>query len=67
MIEGRYRFGCGKFKSAAHGGREVIVAAGGYAGSNGLPFRKVEILDFYGDNEWVSGKYLIKCRKDFKR
>ena len=57
MIEGRYRFGCGKFKSAAHGGREVIVAAGGYAGSTGLPFSKVEILDFYGDNEWVSGTF----------
>ena len=57
LIEGRYRFGCGKFKSAAHGGREVIVAAGGYAGSNGLPFSKVEILDFYGDNEWESGTF----------
>ena len=56
MNEGRYRFGCGKFKSAAHGGRDVIVAAGGYSGSDVYPFSKVEFLDFTNDNEWTAGK-----------
>ena len=50
MLEGRYRFGCGKFNSATHEDREIIVVAGGYSGSDGYPFGKVEFLDFSGDN-----------------
>ena len=64
MLDGRYRFGCGKFKSAAHEGREIIVVAGGYAGSDGYPFGKVEFLDFSRDNTWTLGKsFFLKQNK----
>ena len=57
LVNGRYRFGCAKFKSAAHEDREVIVVAGGYAESNGYPFDSVEILDFTKNTPWKSGKF----------
>lgn len=58
LKQGRFRFGCAKFKSEAHDNREVIVAAGGYAESNGYPFDSVEILDFTITDEWQAGPKL---------
>jgi hypothetical protein len=62
MMTKRWQHSCGIFKSAAHQGRNVVIAAGG---SNAGGLDSVEILD-PTTNTWNEGKiyldfYYIIC------
>jgi hypothetical protein len=56
MITKRYRHSCGIFKSAAHQGRNIVIAAGGHNGYNDLD--SVEFLD-PTTNTWNEGKIYL--------
>ena len=47
----RKLLGCGTFRSAAHGGKTMVVVAGGY-----FLMDSVEFWDPTGDEGWVPGK-----------
>jgi hypothetical protein len=55
MMNSRYYHSCGIFKSAAHQGRNVVIAAGG---SNGAYMDSVEFLD-PKTNTWNKGKIYL--------
>jgi hypothetical protein len=58
MITSRYHHSCGIFKSAAHQGRNVVIAAGGKSSDS------VEILD-PTTNTWNEGKIDLDLDLDF--
>jgi hypothetical protein len=55
MMTKRVLHSCGIFKSAAHEGRNIVIAAGGY---NGATLDSVEMLDFT-TNTWNEGKIYL--------
>jgi hypothetical protein len=55
LITERYSHGCGRFRSAAHHGRHVVIVAGGYNSDGHL--NSTEILDLDTD-QWTVGKKL---------
>jgi hypothetical protein len=55
MMTKRRRHSCGIFKSAAHQGRNVVIAAGGF---NGAVLDSVEMLD-PTTNTWIEGKIYL--------
>jgi hypothetical protein len=57
MMTKRYKHSCGIFKSAAHQGRNVVIAAGGY-NSDDKYLASVEFLDPF-TNTWNEGKIYL--------
>jgi hypothetical protein len=55
MMTKRVYYSCGIFKSAAHQGRNIVIAAGGY---NGATLDSVEFLDLT-TNTWNAGKIYL--------
>jgi hypothetical protein len=55
MMTKRRTHSCGIFKSAAHQGRNIVIAAGGY---NGYYLDSVEMLD-PTTNKWIEGKIYL--------
>jgi hypothetical protein len=55
MMTKRMQHSCGIFKSAAHQGRNIVIAAGGY---NGDYLDSVELLD-PTTNKWIEGKIYL--------
>jgi hypothetical protein len=55
MMTKRIQHSCGIFKSAAHQGRNIVIAAGGY---NGHYLDSVELLDPI-TNKWIEGKIYL--------
>jgi hypothetical protein len=55
MMTKRSSHSCGIFKSAAHQGRNIVIAAGGFNGAN---LDSVEMLDPI-TNTWIEGKIYL--------
>ena len=56
MINSRFYASCAVFRSAKHGGRPVLIAAG--------TGKFTDIWDFDNSNSWAAGTYIFLIMKD---
>ena len=59
LNQARKLLGCGAFKSAAHGGKTMVVVAGGY-----FLMDSVEFWDPTGSEGWIEGKSKSNIHKE---